>query len=129
MEQLDDQLDDIRSMLDFKPSKAEEKKQMMNRLLDKYNLGKTGADGKDKSSKIVETKEDKYDDYDSMRRELTYEMRVAATDRMKTDEEKAKEEKEKLEKLEKERLRRMEMDVDNGASVKKNKTSQILGIA
>ena len=28
MEQLDDQLDDIRSMLDFKPSKAE-KKQMM----------------------------------------------------------------------------------------------------
>ena len=40
MEQLDDQLDDIRSMLDFKPSKAEEKKQMMNRLLDKYKSGK-----------------------------------------------------------------------------------------
>ena len=127
MEQLDDQLDDIRSMLDFKPSKAEEKKQMMNRLLDKYNLGKTGADGKDKSSKIVETKEDKYDDYDSMRRELTYEMRVAATDRMKTDEEKAKEEKEKLEKLEKERLRRMEMDVDNGASSKKGQNESNTG--
>ena len=43
MEQLDDQLDDIRSMLDFKPSKAEEKKQMSRiSLLDKYNLGKTG---------------------------------------------------------------------------------------
>ena len=38
-----------------------------------------------------------------MRRELTYEMRVAATDRMKTDEEKAKEEKENW-KVEKERL-------------------------
>ena len=41
-------------MLDFKPSKAEEKKQMMNRLLDKYKLGKTGAGGTDKNSEIVE---------------------------------------------------------------------------
>ena len=127
MEQLDDQLDDIRSMLDFKPSKAEEKKQMMNSLLDKYNLGKGGSQGTDKTSRTVETKEDEYDDYDSMRRELTYEMRVAATDRMKTDEEKAKEEKEKLEKLEKERLRRMEMDVDNSASSKKEQNESNTG--
>ena len=62
-----------------------------------------------------------------MRRELTYEMRVAATDRMKTDEEKAKKEKEKLEKLEKERLRRMEMDVDNGASSKKEQNESNTG--
>ena len=121
MEGLDDQLDDIRKLLDFKPSKAEEKNDLMNRLLNKYNNNNNDSNGQsDKNKKNDNKKNDKYDDYDSLRRGLTYDARAAAADRMKTDEEKAKEEKEKLEKLEKARLKRMEEDVDTGGSSKKS---------
>jgi hypothetical protein len=47
------------------------------------------------------------DQYDRLVRELTFEARGRATDRMKTPEERAREEKEKLEALEAERVRRM----------------------
>ena len=116
MEGLDDQLDDIRKLLDFKPSKAEEN-DLMNRLLNKYNNNNDSNGQSDKNKKNDNKKNDKYDDYDSLRRGLTYDARAAAAS-YETDEEKAKEEKEKLV-LEKARLKRMEEDVDTGGSSKK----------
>ncbi|KAK3603036.1 hypothetical protein CHS0354_037784 [Potamilus streckersoni] len=62
---------------------------------------------KAKGSKGEETVQKKVDDYDIAVRELQFEMKGKATDRMKTEEEIAREEKEKLEKLEADRIRRM----------------------
>ncbi|XP_041476417.1 nucleolar protein 14-like [Lytechinus variegatus] len=52
-------------------------------------------------------RENKPDDYDMSVKELIFDMRAKASDRMKTPEELAKEEKEKLEKMEADRQRRM----------------------
>ncbi|KAK3095262.1 hypothetical protein FSP39_012329 [Pinctada imbricata] len=67
----------------------------------------------DDISNFVEEKEEsssekpKVDDYDVAVRELKFEMKGKASDRLKTEEEIAKEEKERLEKLERERQNRM----------------------
>ncbi|XP_077992543.1 nucleolar protein 14-like isoform X2 [Glandiceps talaboti] len=53
------------------------------------------------------TKKSQVDDYDVTVRELAFEMKAKATDRLKTPEELAKEEKERLENLEADRQRRM----------------------
>uniref|UniRef100_A0A4W3JIF3 NOP14 nucleolar protein n=1 Tax=Callorhinchus milii TaxID=7868 RepID=A0A4W3JIF3_CALMI len=55
----------------------------------------------------------KVDDYDILVRELGFEMKAQASDRLKSTEELAKEESERLEKLEAERLRRMRGEFEN----------------
>ena len=102
MDALDGDLDDIRGLLDFKPSRAQERQEMMDRL--------ASGEKKRKFEDTEENKKEKYSDFDSITRALGYEARAAATDAMKTDEQRAKEEKEKLEKLEGERLKRMVQD-------------------
>ena len=62
MEGLDDQLDDIRKLLDFKPSKAEEKNDLMNRLLNKYNNNNDSNGQSDKNKKNDNKKEVDEDD-------------------------------------------------------------------
>lgn len=61
----------------------------------------------------------KHDDYDIAVRELKFEMKGMATDRLKTDEEIAKEEKEKLEKLEQDRIRRMNGIIEENLPTKR----------
>ena len=117
MDRLDDALDDIRGLLSFqpsKPSKKDELKDMMRRVL---------GDGADSSSKAKDGKEqpkakkgagkvvdDDDDDFEKLARSMLYEARAQATDRTKTEEEKAKEEHARLRKLEKERVERMTAD-------------------
>ncbi|XP_072026375.1 nucleolar protein 14-like isoform X2 [Amphiura filiformis] len=60
-----------------------------------------------------DTSSKKPDAYDIAVRELMYDMKASATDRLKTPEELAKEEKERLDALEADRQRRMKGDVDD----------------
>jgi nucleolar protein 14 len=108
MESLDDQLDGIRGLLDFRPTKEQERQEMFARLANK--------DGKKRKREPEE--KDAYSEYDEIRRGLVFDARAAASDRMKTEEEKAKEEKERLEKMEAARLKRMSEDGDETASAK-----------
>ncbi|XP_060076896.1 nucleolar protein 14-like [Ylistrum balloti] len=68
---------------------------------------------KSKKSKDDLKEKPKVDDYDIAVRELKFESKGEATDRLKTEEELAKEEKERLDKLEEDRLRRMRGDGDD----------------
>eukprot|EP00062_Callorhinchus_milii_P019462 gi/632974040/ref/XP_007903452.1/ PREDICTED: nucleolar protein 14 [Callorhinchus milii] len=63
--------------------------------------------------KKAEPQQPKVDDYDILVRELGFEMKAQASDRLKSTEELAKEESERLEKLEAERLRRMRGEFEN----------------
>lgn len=67
---------------------------------------------KSKKPKNQDEEKAKVDDYDIAVRELKFESKGEATDRLKTEEELAKEEKERLDKLEADRLRRMRGDGD-----------------
>ncbi|XP_033755939.1 nucleolar protein 14-like [Pecten maximus] len=68
---------------------------------------------KSKKPKVDSGEKTKVDDYDIAVRELKFESKGEATNRLKTDEELAKEEKERLDKLEADRLRRMRGDGDD----------------
>lgn len=105
IEELDDQFDDTFKMLLGQASaKAEAAAREEERL----------ARSKGKPQQ---------DQYDRLVRELTFEARGRATDRMKTPEERAREEKEKLEALEAERVRRMSARSSQGSSAALAETS------
>ncbi|KAI8052601.1 nucleolar protein 14 [Gilbertella persicaria] len=111
-ENLDEQLADIRGLLETKPARKP--------LPSQSALFKRTEDEKPKNSDDL----DDYADYDKAIFELANDQRAQATDRTKTEEEIAIEEKEKLEKAERARKRRMEgLDSDSedeGSSKKKS---------
>ncbi|KAI7870935.1 nucleolar protein 14 [Spinellus fusiger] len=108
---LDEELDDIRSLLSTKPS--------ARKPLPSQNLMFAKVIFKEKEE------DNSYDDYDKALRDLANDKRARATDRTKTEEETALEEKQKLEKAERARKRRMEgldsEDEDEGHKGKKRK--------
>ncbi|XP_024521488.1 nucleolar protein 14-like [Selaginella moellendorffii] len=87
-----------------------------------------GSIKNDKASD-ADTEKEKPDDYDKLMKEMAFEIRAQASERLKTSEEIAKEEKERLEELEKKRIQRMtgaqesdsEADEDDGGSKRKKK--------
>ncbi|KAI9266971.1 nucleolar protein 14 [Sporodiniella umbellata] len=93
-ETLDDELNDIRDLLETKPAR-------------KPLPSQTAMFRKSESEHPEKELED-YSEYDLAMMELASDRRAMATDRTKTEEEVALEEKEKLEKAEKARKRRME---------------------
>ncbi|OBZ82885.1 putative nucleolar complex protein 14 [Choanephora cucurbitarum] len=97
-ENLDEELADIRGLLDTKPARKP--------LPSQSAVFKRSEDEQPKSK--VEADLDDYADYDKAIFELATDQRAQATDRTKTEEEIALEEKEKLEKAERARKRRME---------------------
>eukprot|EP00057_Strongylocentrotus_purpuratus_P008349 XP_011662823.1 PREDICTED: nucleolar protein 14 [Strongylocentrotus purpuratus] len=96
---------------------AKSKKDKFNRQSEKEDVVKLteqlDQDFNDVSQFLAKVKRDKDeerrkpDDYDMSVKELIFDMRAKASDRLKTPEELAKEEKEKLEKMETDRQRRM----------------------
>ncbi|KAI9358031.1 nucleolar protein 14 [Pilaira anomala] len=110
-ENLDDELDDIRSLLETKPRKP---------------LPSQNAVFKRNENENPREVLDDYSEYDQAIRDLATDQRAQATDRTKTEEEIAIEEKEKLEKAERARKRRMEgLDSDSeeeGSSGHKKKS-------
>lgn len=113
-ENLDDELDDIRGLLETKPAR---------RPLPSQNALFKRNENENPRDKIDEALDD-YSDYDKAIRDLANDQRAQATDRTKTEEELALEEKEKLEKAERARKRRMEgldsEDEDEGSKKKKS---------
>ena len=120
-DRLDEELDELRGLLNFrekKPSKKDEMQEMMKRagLL-------TGEDAKSskKVTKLTQKQKrqglsadmDDDDDFDAVAKSLLFEARAQASDRTKTPEERAMEERERLEELERERLRRARGDFDD----------------
>ncbi|RCH91257.1 nucleolar complex protein 14, partial [Rhizopus azygosporus] len=93
-ETLDDELKDIRGLLETKPARKP--------LPSQTSLFKK-AEGENNNKDLED-----YSDYDTALLELATDRRAMATDRTKTEEEIALEEKEKLEKAERARKRRME---------------------
>jgi nucleolar protein 14 len=102
-ENLDDELDDIRGLLETKPARKPLPSQTS---LFKKELVTTTSNGQNEEEKKDSLND--YSDYDKALRELAMDQRAQATDRTKTEEEIAMEEKEKLEKAELARKRRME---------------------
>jgi nucleolar protein 14 len=103
-ENLDDELTDIRGLLETKP---------VRKPLPSQNALFKRNEDENPREKIDETLDD-YSDYDKAIRELANDQRAQATDRTKTEEELALEEKENLEKAERARKRRMEgLDSDS----------------
>jgi nucleolar protein 14 len=103
-ENLDDELADIRGLLETKP---------VRKPLPSQNALFKRNEDENPREKIDETLDD-YSDYDKAIRELANDQRAQATDRTKTEEELALEEKENLEKAERARKRRMEgLDSDS----------------
>ncbi|KAI8388156.1 nucleolar protein 14 [Radiomyces spectabilis] len=96
-EGLDDDLEEIRGLLDTSKPAGRKPLPSQSSLFAKYE-----------ASAEKEEDEDNYGDYDKAIRELASDRRAMATDRTKTEEEIALEEKEKLEKAERARKRRME---------------------
>ncbi|CAO3651469.1 unnamed protein product [Mucor hiemalis] len=113
-ENLDDELDDIRGLLETKPAR---------RPLPSQNALFKRNENENPRDKIDESLDD-YSEYDKAIRDLANDQRAQATDRTKTEEELAIEEKEKLEKAERARKRRMEgldsEDEDEGSKKKKS---------
>lgn len=101
-EDLDEELKDIRDLLDTKPKRKP--------LVSQSALfARQYAEADDnEEEKQEEEKINNYADYDQMLQELARDKRAMATDRTKTEEELALEEKEQLEKAERARKRRME---------------------
>ncbi|KAG1283376.1 hypothetical protein G6F66_010929 [Rhizopus arrhizus] len=94
-ENLDDELNDIRDLLETKPVR-------------KPLPSQTALFRKTESENVQSNDLEDYSEYDSALMELASDRRAMATDRTKTEEEIALEEKEKLEKAERARKRRME---------------------
>lgn len=111
---MDDELDDIRGLLETKPAR---------RPLPSQNALFKRNENENPRDKIDESLDD-YSEYDKAIRDLANDQRAQATDRTKTEEELAIEEKEKLEKAERARKRRMEgldsEDEDEGSKKKKS---------
>ncbi|KAI8087486.1 nucleolar protein 14, partial [Thamnidium elegans] len=109
-ENLDDELDDIRGLLETKPRKP---------LPSQNAVFKRNENENPREEDLND-----YSEYDKAIRELATDQRAQATDRTKTEEEIAIEEKEKLEKAERARKRRMEgldsEDEDEGSHKKKS---------
>lgn len=101
-EDLDEELKDIRELLDTKPKR---KPLVSQSAL--FARQYAEADEKEQE-KEEEEKNNNYADYDQLLQELARDKRAMATDRTKTEEEIALDEKEKLEKAERARKRRME---------------------
>ncbi|KAL2609472.1 hypothetical protein R1flu_028045 [Riccia fluitans] len=81
----------------FRPTRKDNLKAML-----------TGSSAKDKTSnKEKDEEEEKPDDFDKIMKEMIFDRRGHATDRLKTDEEVLKEERERLEELERKRKQRM----------------------
>ncbi|KAF7729989.1 nucleolar complex protein 14 [Apophysomyces ossiformis] len=101
---LDDELKEIRHLLDTKPTK---RKPLPSQSA---MFAKSESDNakEEEKEKEKEKEDDEYGSYDKMLRDLAFDRRAQATDRTKTEEEIALEEKEKLEKAERARKRRME---------------------
>ncbi|KAL9547713.1 hypothetical protein MBANPS3_006036 [Mucor bainieri] len=103
-EELDDELNDIRGLLETKPAR---------KPLPSQNALFKRNENENPTSKLEESLDD-YSDYDKAIRDLANDQRAQATDRTKTEEELALEEKEQLEKAERARKRRMEgLDSDS----------------
>ncbi|KAI8971398.1 nucleolar protein 14 [Pilobolus umbonatus] len=110
-EALDDELGDIRGLLEMKPRKPLPSQTSIFKRSENEN-------SKDKEEKGLND----YSDYDRAVRELAMDHRAVASDRTKTEEEIALEEKEKLEKAERARKRRMEgLDSDDEEEDSKRK--------
>ncbi|KAI7905544.1 nucleolar protein 14 [Cokeromyces recurvatus] len=103
-ETLDDELNDIRGLLETKPARKPLPSQS---ALFKKAENENAASAAAVASKY-EQSVNEYSDYDKAIHELALDQRAQATDRTKTEEEIALEEKEKLEKAERARKRRME---------------------
>ncbi|KAG0175439.1 nucleolar complex protein 14 [Apophysomyces sp. BC1015] len=100
---LDDELNEIRHLLDTKPTKRKALPSQSSMFAQsEYESGKRDENKKE------EEEEDEYGGYDKALRDLAFDRRAQATDRTKTEEEIAIEEKEQLEKAERARKRRME---------------------
>ncbi|KAI9480561.1 MAG: nucleolar protein 14 [Benjaminiella poitrasii] len=102
-ETLDDELNDIRGLLETKPARRPLPSQ---NALFKRAENESAAAAAEVSK--YEQSVNEYSDYDKALHELALDQRAQATDRTKTEEEIALEEKEKLEKAERARKRRME---------------------
>ncbi|KAI7887814.1 nucleolar protein 14 [Mucor mucedo] len=109
-ENLDEELDDIRSLLETKP----------RRPLPSQNAVFKRNEDENPRNEVLED----YSEYDKAIRDLATDQRAQATDRTKTEEEIAIEEKENLEKAERARKRRMEgldsEDEEDSSSKKKS---------
>lgn len=107
---MDEELDDIRSLLETKPRKP----------LPSQNAVFKRNENENPRDEVL----DDYSEYDKAIRELATDQRAQATDRTKTEEEIAIEEKDNLEKAERARKRRMEgldsEDEDEGSKKKKS---------
>ncbi|KAI9300728.1 nucleolar protein 14 [Cunninghamella echinulata] len=117
---LDEELNDIRSLLDTNKRKPLPSQTNLFARAENERKESEANQQLEKEKKL----DDNYEDYDKALRELAFDKRAQATDRTKTEEEIALEEKENLEKAERARKRRMEgldsesEDEDGGKSYK-----------
>jgi nucleolar protein 14 len=136
-ESLDAEMDELRSMLDFRPKGKSKKEEEFEAMMERAGLNKDGDPVGDAGSgegtarsvpaglfKGLTSKErrqglgsmgntSEHDEFDIMARSLLFEARAQASDRTKTPEEKAKDEYEKMKEKEEERKKRARGDFIN----------------
>ncbi len=143
LEKLDDELDGLRGLLNFRPKKADSKQAEFDAMMRRAGLSGGAGSGDDagnsgnagsSSSGTASTPTtpghargelthkqrrqgladlDASDDFDVMAKSLLFEARAQASNRTKTPAEKAQEERERMEALEQQRLRRQMGDFDD----------------
>lgn len=127
VEELTDKLDDAwRGLLKqgafagmVRNNRREDPVDLLMKSLERAKKGDKGLQVATSAAEAFDSMQDdneNKDDFNMLFRELAFEMKGKATDRLKTPEEIAKEEKERLEQLERERLRRMQGDVSEDES-------------
>ena len=128
---LDGELENLRSMLDFRPKKTK-KETELEAMLQRAGLNKDGnamegsqesddEDGKRGEKRGLTHKERRQglgglgndDEFDIMARSLLFEARAQASDRTKTPEERAKDELEEMKEMEEKRKKRARGDYDH----------------